>query len=403
MDTSPYTRINERRQRYVPISLDHRVIDAFPDNGAEVDFISSQFAKNSRFSINSAETQKITLPNGREITTEGTTSLSFRIKGEKEVFKRKFHVLKDLVHDIVLGRAFLETTSTLTTFFHRIKERALPWKSWIPQLHLLGSIAPRISGTVNGMTVYATDDIGSDIVAISWKEAMRLGLQIHTDPTYRTLIGFADGSRVRTDGTVVDVDWRFGGDSNAKPIKVNLHVLRNLTCDLILSNDLLIDNHAYSHHIDCFLDEDGPVATTNDAAWFGMITDLSNEKSMLEYLFAWFRSQTQNTDPENVDAMTKARHELNCEVGRQLYHQERIADLPVAEKIAAQHEELERKRKWVEDHAPSGLLTAPSQSGNSSTIPTSPFSGVQATAPKKKRFTFGLKKLGHSSKSTDRA
>lgn len=377
-DTKLSAPTKDRRQRYIPISVDHKVIDAFPDNGAEPDF------------VNRAETRGITLPDGHKITTKGTISISFRFQGEKSMFQRTFHVLKRSIHDVVLRRSFLETTSTLTTLLHRIEVKAVSWSSKILQLHLLGSIAPRVSGTMNGMAVHATDDIGSDVVAISWKEAKRLDLRIHTDSTHRTLLGFADGSQVWTDGMVVDADWRFGTVPEAEPIKVNLHVLRDLTCDLILSNDLLLDNDAYSHHIDFFFEEDGTIVTTNDAAYFGMIMDLSNEKSMLDCLVAWFRSQLPSSDLENVDTMTKARRELNREMGRQLYHQERIANLPAAEQNTARNEETERRRKWANAHTPPIPPAAPSQSDNSSVAPLSPLSSVPATAPKKKRFGIGI-------------
>ncbi|KAH9863013.1 hypothetical protein J1614_010683 [Plenodomus biglobosus] len=386
----------QRRQRYIPLSMRDQEIHAFPDNGSELDVVSRRFAKKHQLAVDGADVRTVVLPNGRKISTKGTVTLRFRFTGEKENFRRTFHVLKNSIHDVILGRSFLEATETLGLFMHRIKTKAASWFSRLPRVHLLGSIAPRVSGSINGALVNAVDDIGSDVNVISLKEARRLGLDIQTGEAYRTLLGFADGSHAFTYGTVVGSSWRFGMDASSEPIKIDLHVLQDLNCDVILSNDFLFDNNAYSSHIPLY-----PLGSTlpkalDEPAGFGMIMELSNEKSLLDSLVAWFRWQPTSADPESVDSEAKARRELNREVARQLYHQERIESLSQAEQQGEWQAEKARRRKWADDFTIVSATVPASQASSSIGLASGQHSGAAAVPPKGR---FGIRRIGKALKS----
>jgi hypothetical protein len=393
---APAIEQRHRRQRYIPLSMRDQEIHAFPDNGSELDIVSRRFAKKHQLSVDRGDIRTVMLPNGRTISTKGTATLLFRFQGEKKSFRRIFHVLKNSIHDVVLGRSFLETTETLTTFIHRIKTKAASWFSKLQRVHLLGSIAPRVAGSINGAFVDAVDDIGSDVNVISLKEARRLGLSIQTDEAYRTLLGFADGSQAFTYGTVVGIDWRFGTDASSESIKMDFHVLPDLNCDVILSNDFLFDNEAYSSHILLHPVEPTVERPFDEPASFGMIMDLSHEKSALEGLVTWFRSQPTNADPESVDPETKAQRELNREVARQLYHQERIEGLPQAEQQGQWRVEMVRRKKWADDFTLAPATVSASQGSSSIGSASSEPSSTAAVPPKGR---FGIRRIGKALKS----
>lgn len=385
-----------RRQRYIPLSIRDQEIHAFPDNGSELDIVSRRFAKKHQLAVDRADIRTVILPNGRTLSTMGTATLQFHFKGEKESFRRTFHVLKNSIYDVVLGRSFLDATETLGTFMHRIKTKTASWFSKLPRVHLLGSIAPRVTGSINGAFVNAIDDIGSDLNLISLNEARRLGLNIQTGEAYKTPLGLADGSQASTYGKVVGVHWRFGMDTSSEPIKTDFHVLQDLTCDLILSNDFLFDNKAYSSHIPLYPFETNFHESFDEPAGFGMIMDLSNEKSLLKGLVAQFRSQPMNADPESVDPEAKARRELNQEVARQLYHQERIESLSQAEQQGEWQTEKARRRKWADDFT---LALAPvSASQGSSSIGSASSQPSSAVAIPPKGY-FGIRRIGKALKS----
>lgn len=78
---------------------------------------------------------------------------------------------------------------------------------------------------------------------------------------------------------------------------------------------------------------------------------------------AWLRSHPSNADPENVDPEIQARCELNREVTRQLYHEERIERLPQAKQQSELQGEEARRRKWVDNF----MLASTIAFGSSST------------------------------------
>ena len=375
----------QQKQRYVSLLMDSHELHAFPDNGSELDIISYRFAKKHGLGIDATDKRQLALPNGRQIRTVGTAALQFNFQGEKDTLRRTFHVLKNSVHDVVLGRSFLETTATLTTFVHRIKTKIASLK--LPHVFLLGSLSPRIRGSINGVNVNAVDDIGSDVNVMSLKEARRLGLRIEAGEAHKKLLGFADGSSAWTDGMVVGVDWRFGKNCSTTPIKIDIHILKDLTCDVILSNDFLFDNNAYSTHILSHPMDDKTEAQIEESAGFGLIMDLSDEKSMLDDLVASFRSR--NPDLENGDLLFKARRELNLEVGRQLCNQERIEKLPQAQQSTAWQAEMARRQKWVDDHS---LAPAPAPSGQPGN-PNKPIPPTPNTAAMAIKARFGIRRI----------
>ena len=120
-----------------------------------------------------------------------------------------------------------------------------------------------VLGQIEGYQTSACPDTGSDIMAMSSHFCQQRGYTIDHSQEHKIKVQFADGSFGWTQGKVSGLDWRFGhnqrlGDS----FLVDFYVLPNLPCDVILSNEFLLDNDVFNRFEEFFvrgeLDEDGP-------------------------------------------------------------------------------------------------------------------------------------------------
>jgi hypothetical protein len=114
---------------------------------------------------------------------------------------------------------------------------------------------------------------------ISKRFTKRLGLQIRTGEEYATELEFVDDSIMRTSGMVLSVDWRFFSDTTySSPVPCDFHVLKDLPCDVVLSNEFLYDNQVFSDYRDCFFDlEDSDLSSL---AELGLIQERRKHRSL---------------------------------------------------------------------------------------------------------------------------
>ncbi len=204
----------------------------------------------------------------------------FKFRGESQTYTRHFRVLRKCAFDMVLGRAFLTQTKTLTDFCHRVVERFRPCIQKGGRLFLLDeSPEDRIRCTVNGSNASAFPDTGSDLMLVSGDFARRNNFTIHHDREYQRQVQLADGSIIQTDGMVLGAELEFDAPPMSSPQEVNLdwyleydrdftalmskdwraktgtdksificdlHVVESLPCDIILSSDFIFENHVFS-------------------------------------------------------------------------------------------------------------------------------------------------------------
>ena len=384
MDTG--SDIKRQRQWEIPGLLQGIKVEAIPDYGSDLDIISEAFVRRNNWKIrilsrNSAP--KIRLPTGGEVQSLGNIKLPFSFTGEPDVFERTFTVVKHCIHDIVLGNKFLKLTKTLSHHYHRLKERVRAKCSRTPRLCLLNSSSERIRGSINGSSTNAYPDTGSDVMVISKREATRLGLHIDTDEGSRTFLQFADGSYHYTDGMVYGAEWQFGygGYGTGHSIRCDLHVLDQLSCDVILSNEFLFDNQVFVNYQHCFYDmhmgkiSAWPGHDDYNTAKFCLIKERKDRKSMLESLKAFFGSPAERTsDPEAIaidsDPVRQQAIAQYREICRQGDEEDRIAGLPQQEQFAAMEAERLRRNEWLRTHNP--IYSPPiSSSSSPSAIPPS--------------------------------
>ncbi|KAN0103395.1 hypothetical protein V8E51_011708 [Hyaloscypha variabilis] len=281
-------------------------VQAFPDTGSDMDIVSKEWVDCHGLQVNSSSTSMIQLPNNQRTKSIGTVSLHFRFDGDLVGYHRVFQVLPNCLRDFILGRDFLTFTGTLTRFTHRLVKRVCSG-SKVNHLMSVGLPTHRIQGSLNGQTVNAIPDTGSDVMLISRRYAERRGFDIKTGENHKTTLEFADGSRTRTSGMVLDLQWKFGPaedltyprfaggskseekvsslDSNidewdancttdrSTTFLCNVHVLDSLHFDVILRKDLLFDAKAFTVFGDCFVKN-----TPDILAELSVIRDIGKEE-----------------------------------------------------------------------------------------------------------------------------
>ncbi|RSL78318.1 hypothetical protein CEP51_008314 [Fusarium floridanum] len=211
----------------VPGTINGIPVEALPDWGSAIEAISEAFARQHGFSIDATGTQTIRLPGGNITESVGRVVGDFKFQRESDVYQCQFHVLRDSVFDLVLGRRFLDLTKTLTDFSHRIVERVRPCYQKGSRLFLMGeSPKDRLRCVVNGFEASALPDTGSELMLCSGDFVRRHGFTVHKGKKYQRQVVLIDGSTMRTDGMVTGAELQFDAPPVSSP---------SLDCSLYLS------------------------------------------------------------------------------------------------------------------------------------------------------------------------
>jgi hypothetical protein len=253
--SSPFTHRSTAALIYEPEILGFMhdtAVTFFPDSQSAYDIMSYDYAKRNHFKINSSTKGKLRTARGAMVNTLGTVSQPIRFAEESETYMREFHVLPKCVHDIILGSPFLRLTQTFTKFRHRVVNK-LRGLSPRHRVCFTGSSQQMLAGWANGRPVLALPDTGSDICLMSAQYARERGYRVDTDPRYRQLLEFVDGSTAETLGRVEGFQWEFD-KSDIQLHTPEIHVLEGLQTDLLLGYDFLMETDAFSTHEELFVD-----------------------------------------------------------------------------------------------------------------------------------------------------
>jgi hypothetical protein len=218
-------------------------VSAFPDTGSAANYISLPYTQRHGLAINKALQKNVKVGDGSMISVIGTTTLPFSFAGESTGHDLTFHVLRNSVHDIILGSTFLRVTETFTRFAHRVGHKIRDHVSH--RVCFLGS-EQYVNGLASGVGVDAVPDTGADVSVMSAEFAAANGFEVDDDEQHRILLEFADGSTARAQGVVMDVAWEFGADENTSPTDV--YVLSSLPVDLVLGFGFLCQTEAFQEH-----------------------------------------------------------------------------------------------------------------------------------------------------------
>ncbi|KAH8903254.1 hypothetical protein BR93DRAFT_857436, partial [Coniochaeta sp. PMI_546] len=319
-----------RKQYFIQGQLGRTHLEAFPDSGADMCFISPSMASRLGLNVTPGTGRTIHLANKKLATSPGMVRVPWTFSGESTAQMLECWVLPGSVHSLVLGNKFLRATQTLTKFASRIKSRIVGLPKRL-RLRLLGEEKQRLWGYLDGHLTPALPDTGSDVMLISREYAERIGLTIDGCCENWLEVEFADGSTTWTSGVVRDVPWSVGG----KTVRCNFHVLDDLCVDVVLSNDYLFETRVFTEHSNCFFDTDSEqdLFQLCNIRLIGRFCDtLSGLED--EYL-------------EDVVSLNAFGPEM---VQRELSRRDRIRDeilaLPATQREAASQAEAERQRRW---------------------------------------------------------
>lgn len=295
-------------------------VNALPDWGSSVDAISEEFATKNRLSIEYTPVKTIGLLGNNRTESIGRTFVNFQFRGEQQSYWREFHILRRSVCDVILGKSFLAETQTLSKFAHRIVERIRMGIRKCDRLFLLDeSPGDRIRCTVNGVPAAALPDTGSDLMLVSGTFVKRHGFKIRREHKYRRWVELIDGSTILTDGTVCEaklefdvpcedlwsldhgeyVDFaaglslRMGRTSDAKVTTFicDLHVIRDLPCDIILSGEFIFKTNVFSKFQGLFM---GSAEAEGGGAGMAAQDSLLFVRKRLRWRLEWPKSRKKH-------------------------------------------------------------------------------------------------------------
>ncbi|KAL2853601.1 hypothetical protein BJX68DRAFT_265069 [Aspergillus pseudodeflectus] len=164
--------------------------------------------------------KKISLANRKSVKSPGMVKVPWTFAGESDTYTLNCWILPHCVHDIILGRDFLNATQTLTTFKWRITSEVVQSTGEPP----------------------SETHTGSDVMLVSRAYAENLGAKIDDDPAGFLQIEFADGTTAWTTGVVRNVPWRIG----TTEVYCDFYVLDDLCVDVVLSNHYLFEFNMFT-------------------------------------------------------------------------------------------------------------------------------------------------------------
>lgn len=329
--------------REVPGYIGGHEVSAFPDSGSSYNLISKSLASEIGADINLSDRRSVPLPSGYTQTL-GTVTLPFEFHDERQPYTLVFHVMKRCFQGCILGEEFLRKTETLGNHLARRVRQKLVSFSQLLRFNLVDNPHERLMGTLNGQFIGALADTGASINVMARSTAEHLGLRISQRKHHTTRLAFVDGSIASTSGTVFDVEWKFGSDSTRPGHLLDFHILDELPCDVVLGEDVLYENDAFSRYRDCFYN--------NASSKYG--------KETIDFL-----GLIINFGREGNPAFSIINEEVLQELHRRSTAADEIAELPFSEQPAARAAEERRREEWNRNRL---IGTA----GNAATTSTDP-------------------------------
>jgi hypothetical protein len=202
------------------------------------------------------------MANGKHIKTVGVVDAVWSFTSDSsQAWKITFHVLADFVYDLILGSQFLFTTQTMSHHKERLSRIPRPLQSLLVlRVNILGSASRQVQGFLQKEQVHALPDSGSEPSLLSYEYVKRRGWLMRMKMKDQNLLQFADGSVAKTEGSI-PATWVFPskqvGYLNKKvktSLRVQFHILRGCSHDVILGQDALEESDMFLEHEDAFLD-----------------------------------------------------------------------------------------------------------------------------------------------------
>ncbi|KIW21362.1 hypothetical protein PV08_01942 [Exophiala spinifera] len=239
---------------HVYLELQGQTQTALADTGAQENVMSAGMAKKLGLQVHRDDPSPHQFENARgdPMCTTGYTTVGCQFKDQPENrFPLKFWIMPKLVVPLVVGRRFLEETSCLTTFRHRLKKLKAIGKFTARILHL-ELPRKRLQCRIDGQMVAANPDTGSDLNLMSGWYARRSNFKMRELEPDHQYVEFADGTTAQLSG-VVRVPFYIGSYEETAQLR-DFYVLEGLTSDVLLGSDTLEELDAFNSYGDTFFE-----------------------------------------------------------------------------------------------------------------------------------------------------
>ena len=236
----------------LPMLVDGTTFIASYDTGAENNIISEELVRKQGLQVDAIKPGQgiFQLANGKKVSSIGRVTTWCAFARDSAVkMQCSFYVWKKLAGPgMIMGRAFLEATKTLSSFRHRLQARTS--KLRMPMLREISSqtdeSSTRLLCSINGHRTHVNPDTGSDLDVMSLRFAYESKYDI--DTTIRKNVQLGDGTIVETVGQVHNLSVSLGHISHYK----TFDILPQLASDIILGETTLEELNAYTDYQDCF-------------------------------------------------------------------------------------------------------------------------------------------------------
>ncbi|KAH6994572.1 hypothetical protein EDB82DRAFT_197763 [Fusarium venenatum] len=234
---------------------------ATPDLGSDYNVMSASVVKQLRLNVQDCFLckcmgNKFKMANGRVITCKGLVWTCFAFPSEEALnLPIGFHVLEPLATSIVIGRKFLNKTSTLTTHLNRFVHSPRPFWNALSTSRILHLKAPSrtLQCSINSTLVGANVDTRAEMNLASPEFAARSGVRIKPADQQHQFVQLADGSITSIIGSFRARFNPFDKPSNKTlrlgPRMQKFYILDGLTSDVLLGRQLLLEMYAFVNQV----------------------------------------------------------------------------------------------------------------------------------------------------------
>lgn len=259
-------RPDQKPRISLPIIINYKIIYSHPDSGSEDNIIALPCAKRLGLDIDTDyQHQKIFYLASRVVVRSlgRVTTLCTFSKDRGTKIMSSFYVFQTLLFEVVIGMAFLDLTETLTKHTCRLQKQprqpGLP--HLIPRVSALNYPRRGIQCVVYCKDILANADTGSEMNLISLCNALLRGLRQDIDVSgTQWKVQLADGRITQLVGKV-DLTIRFGARGFTELTRT-FYVIPDLTCHLLLGEEILEEIDAFQSYRDTLVIEENALGSS---------------------------------------------------------------------------------------------------------------------------------------------
>jgi hypothetical protein len=213
--------------------------------------------------------KEFTLANGKSFKSMGQVQVhcSFARDTFNHNYKVRFNVFSRLATPVIIGKAFLDATETMTLHQDRLTIKKEPDDGLLRVMHF-NRPNSRIHCSVDGRTLLANADTGAEMNLVSPSFMSKTGRWRRGLNKENLQIMLADGSSERItasfEGSISLDGYQGRSDVNAK-----FYVLPGLTSEALIGEDTLDEVDVFRKHFDAFVHdfEDDDQISLNIIKW----------------------------------------------------------------------------------------------------------------------------------------